>query len=100
MRVCYFCKAEIDDRIRVYRDSECPNCGKDLKICYNCKYYSEGAHWDCLETISEPVREKDRANFCEYFSFREVGESSRAGSGSAGGRKKEAEEKIKKLFGE
>ncbi len=100
MRVCYFCKARIDDKIQIYRNSECPNCGKDLKICYNCKYYSKGAHWDCLETIGEPVREKDRANFCEYFRFKEVSEPSRTGLGQATDKKKKAEERIRKLFGQ
>jgi hypothetical protein len=36
-------------------------------VCKNCDFYSPGAHWDCRETISEPVREKDIVNFCEYF---------------------------------
>ncbi|RKX86234.1 MAG: hypothetical protein DRP57_01970 [Spirochaetes bacterium] len=58
--------------MQIYRSSTCPFCSKDLKICYNCKFYSEGAHWDCLETIHEPVREKDRANFCEFFRFKKL----------------------------
>jgi hypothetical protein len=52
---------------RVFRTSVCPSCGKDVRVCKNCKFYSPGAHWDCRETISEPVREKDTVNFCEYF---------------------------------
>jgi len=63
--MCYFCGEKTEGP--VYRNSTCPACGKDLKICLNCKFYEPGAHWDCRETISEPVREKDRANFCDYF---------------------------------
>ena len=54
---------------RVYRTSLCPSCGKQIKACLNCQFYSPGAQWDCRETISEPVREKDKVNFCDFFSL-------------------------------
>ncbi len=94
MRVCYFCGAVIDDSVRVYRETTCPNCGKDLKICYNCAFYSPGSHWDCKESIGEPVREKDRANFCEYFRFKEVKNTDKPDKVS------KSKEDFKKLFGE
>ncbi len=62
---CYFCGTPIEPP--VYRRSLCTQCGKELKICLNCKFYSPGSHWDCHETIPEPVRDKDKANFCDYF---------------------------------
>jgi len=65
--MCYFCGSEYSER--VYKTTECPSCGKDLKICLNCKFYEPGAHWDCRESIKESVREKDRANFCDYFVY-------------------------------
>ena len=98
MRVCYFCGAEINDGMRIYRSSTCPSCLKDLKICYNCKFYSEGAHWDCLESIHEPVREKDRANFCEYFQFKEF-KNSESGNNTGGvDKRKKAKQDFNKLF--
>jgi len=66
---CYFCGEEITASEKIYRSSTCPVCGKDLKICLNCRFYTPGSHWDCLETISEPVRDKESANFCDFFSF-------------------------------
>ena len=36
----------------------------------NCTFYSKGSHWDCRETIDEPVREKNRSNFCGFFKFK------------------------------
>ena len=42
-------------RARCTASSTCPSCGKDLKICLNCRFYSPGAHWDCSETIDELV---------------------------------------------
>lgn len=58
---------------RVFRTSECPSCGKGVRVCKNCDFYSPGAHWDCRETINEPVREKDRVNFCDYFVLAKKG---------------------------
>ena len=51
----------------IYRDSTCPSCGADLHSCINCKFYAPGSHYDCHETIEEPVRDKDRSNFCDFF---------------------------------
>ena len=39
-------------------------------MCKNCTFYEPGAHWDCRETIPEAVRDKERANFCDYFKLR------------------------------
>ncbi|RKX76188.1 MAG: hypothetical protein DRP87_12590 [Spirochaetes bacterium] len=66
MSRCYFCGQEILEE-RITRSSVCSKCGRDLKICLHCKFYKPGAHWDCWETITEPVREKDKVNFCDYF---------------------------------
>lgn len=65
MGKCYFCGSEIE--APVYRSTICPNCGRDVKICLNCVFYSPGSHWDCRETIPEQVKDKERSNFCDYF---------------------------------
>jgi predicted RNA-binding Zn-ribbon protein involved in translation (DUF1610 family) len=93
--MCYFCGTPIDANMRVYRSTTCPTCGKDLKICLNCRFYDPGAHWQCKETIPDPVREKDRANFCDYFQL------NRGGSrGADGGKTEKAREQFKSLFGD
>lgn len=69
MRVCHFCKSKIEKDLYVGRTTACPSCGKDLRICCNCQFYKKGSHWDCMETITEPVRDKERGNFCDYFVF-------------------------------
>lgn len=66
MSVCCFCGQQLPEG-KVFRSSECPSCKKDVKVCLNCTFYKPGAHWDCAETIGELVREKDRANYCDYF---------------------------------
>jgi hypothetical protein len=62
----------------------------------NCRFYSPGAHWDCRETIEEPVREKDRANFCPYFSFVDKTSGAKTGDSS----QERARQAFKKLFGD
>jgi predicted RNA-binding Zn-ribbon protein involved in translation (DUF1610 family) len=69
MAVCYFCGNDFPEDYKVYKSSECPSCGKDVKVCRNCRFYSIGAKWDCRETISEAVIDKEHANFCEYFKI-------------------------------
>lgn len=65
MAQCFKCGGLLAERI--YRNTLCESCGADAKVCLNCTFYEPGAHWDCRETIPEAVREKDRANFCDYF---------------------------------
>jgi hypothetical protein len=70
MASCYFCGTELPHGERIYRTTLCSNCGKPIKICLNCEFYDPTANYECREDIGEPVREKDTANFCEYFSAR------------------------------
>jgi hypothetical protein len=62
---CYNCKAAIP--LPVYRSSECPSCGREARVCRNCTFYEPGRQYDCREHITEPVFEKEKANFCDYF---------------------------------
>jgi hypothetical protein len=97
MYACHFCGAAIENPREVYRNSTCSSCGKDLKICLNCKFYSPGAHWDCSETIDEMVRDKDRSNFCTFFSFRTSQPA--PGQKAAPDARQQAKKKLDKLFG-
>lgn len=95
MAKCYNCGAALDDK-EVFRTSVCDSCGKDVKVCLNCRHYEPGAHWDCRETIPDPVKEKDRANFCGYFQFSK-NTTSDGGSGGKSGERARAD--FDKLFG-
>ncbi len=90
MGYCFHCGAEISPP--VHRSSLCSSCGKDLKVCLNCTFYRPGAHWDCNETVPEQVKEKDRANFCDYFVL-----AKKAG-GAGPSKAKEKEERAKQAF--
>jgi hypothetical protein len=94
MYACHSCGAEVENPREVFRGSSCLRCGKDLKVCLNCRFYSPGSHWDCSETIDEFVAEKSRANFCTFFSFKDSSPGSAKPSGADKARKK-----LDQLFG-
>lgn len=49
------------------RETSCVGCGKDTRACRNCRFFAPGRPNDCIEPMAEPVKDKQRANFCEYF---------------------------------
>ena len=65
---CFHCGAEIEVKERVgFRDS-CPKCERDLHVCFNCSFHDPSYNNQCREPQAERVIDKDRFNFCEYFS--------------------------------
>ncbi len=76
---CYFCGASFYER--VYKNTLCSGCGRELKICKNCAHYDPSAHHECREPQAEFVQDKERANFCDYFAPRADG--GKNGSGKA-----------------
>ncbi len=72
MKRCHKCKAVVELE-RVGRRSECEVCKSDLHVCLNCRFYDPGKGNACMETQAERVTEKDRSNYCDYFSFKEEG---------------------------
>ncbi len=69
MDACTFCGNVMEIVDKVLRKDECPNCGRDLHCCMQCRFYRPGHHNDCYESRAERVVVKDRANFCDYFEF-------------------------------
>jgi hypothetical protein len=47
----------------------CPHCSSDLHVCVNCRYFAPGKPNDCLVPGTEPVRDREAANFCEEFKL-------------------------------
>ncbi|MFC1844863.1 hypothetical protein ACFLZ5_08750 [Thermodesulfobacteriota bacterium] len=64
--ICAFCHKVISEPMIHIRD-ECPACGGDLHICLNCEFYDQSAYSQCRETIKEPVQDKEKANYCDFF---------------------------------
>ncbi len=66
-----------------------------MRVCLNCVSYDARVAQECRDRRAEPVAEKHRANFCEYFEFvrREF-----IGAESAGSREATARDQLKKLL--
>jgi hypothetical protein len=79
MKKCHKCGTMIELE-KVSRRDECPSCGLDLRVCLNCGFYNQNKSNQCEEPQVEPVKEKDRANYCDYFQFREDGRKGSTGS--------------------
>ncbi len=94
--MCWKCGKNIDLSAGIYRTSTCPTCGADLHSCKNCKFYAPGSHYDCHESVDEIVTDKERANFCDYFSAR--AEFKNAAENSAASKIQEARNAFNSLF--
>ena len=66
---CWRCGTAIEARERVGRRATCLACGSDLRCCRNCRFYDPPAHNQCREPQAERQVEKERGNFCEWFSL-------------------------------
>jgi len=71
MKVCYSCNKKILVVEKPGRSETCPHCEADLRCCLNCRFYDPKSSNQCRETQAERVLDKDRGNFCEYFSFKD-----------------------------
>lgn len=66
--VCWKCgEALVDVPLPLSRRSECRACNAELHVCRLCEYYDPKVTGSCQEDRAEEVREKERANFCDYF---------------------------------
>lgn len=82
---CHACSAdhEFDDPIG--RSQACPRCSSDLRCCLNCRFHDLASYNDCAEPSAERVLEKDKANFCDYFSPKATGTAGAATSSPGDG---------------
>ncbi len=72
MKHCFHCENRLKISEKPSRDETCPYCNSDLKVCLNCKFFDPSLHNQCSETMADPVTDKEKANFCEFFLFRET----------------------------
>ncbi len=76
MKVCHACKRELSLGRAIGRRDECPFCRTDLHCCLNCGFYDLAAPKQCREPAAELVREKEKTNYCDYFTFAEAKDAS------------------------
>ncbi len=79
MKQCHKCGTVIEQEFTSRRD-ECPTCGSDLRVCLNCSLYDKNRANECFEPQAEKVKEKDRANYCDYFRFKDEGRKDSSGN--------------------
>jgi hypothetical protein len=91
---CYQCGWEWKIGGQPGRSESCPECRSDLRVCLNCESYDSRSAHQCRDRRSEPVMEKERGNFCEYF------EMTRKGTTEGKTKASDASERLKKLFGD
>jgi hypothetical protein len=65
---CFHCHKEIPLLGTVGRRDECPFCRADMHVCKNCLHYDPKAYNECHEPQADRVVEKERSNFCDYFT--------------------------------
>ena len=66
---CFHCQQVTNFDSKLSFREEC-KCRSDLHVCKNCHFYDKKAYNECREPSAEVVKEKERANFCEFFSPR------------------------------
>ena len=93
---CHFCGAPVTIGEPIPRDGECGSCGHDLRCCRNCRHWDPRYNNECTETMADPVEDKTRRNFCEYFYFNRAPFAAVTG-GKA--READARAKLAGLFG-
>ncbi len=49
------------------REAECPQCRAWLHACRQCGFYDSRLTTKCREERAEEVRDKETANFCDWF---------------------------------
>ena len=69
--VCWSCGTSIADlSLPLSRFDECRACKASLHACRLCEFYKTSVAKQCREPIAEEVKDKERANFCDYFKPR------------------------------
>ena len=67
---CFSCGQVLSFSESVGRRDECSKCGADVHSCKNCIFFDLNSYNECREPTADAVREKERANFCEFFQAR------------------------------
>ncbi len=93
---CQKCGAALGISEPMGREATCSGCGTDLRACVQCRHYDPKLHNSCRETMADPVEDRERRNFCEYFSFNRA--SFRPATGEAE-KQARARARLEQLFG-
>ena len=66
--VCWKCGAGLEAlSLPLSRRDECARCRAELHVCRMCVEYDVAVAKHCREPTAEEVRDKQGANFCDFF---------------------------------
>ena len=65
--LCWGCGRPTGIKGSVTRHDQCQNCQADLRTCRGCRHFDP-----TRQNIDHAVRNKDKANFCDFFQVRQV----------------------------
>ena len=66
--VCWKCGAGLEAlTLPLSRRDECARCRAELHVCRMCVEYDVAVAKHCREPTAEEVRDKQSANFCDFF---------------------------------
>jgi hypothetical protein len=66
--VCWKCGGSLADlSLPLRRQEACRACGAELHVCRLCEFHDTAVARSCREPVAEEVKDKTRANFCDYF---------------------------------
>ena len=83
--VCWKCGASLDEVPKpISRYAECLECRAELHVCRLCRFYDTSVAQDCREPMADEVKDKTRANFCEFFEPRADACAADSDAGGAG----------------
>ena len=69
--LCWKCGASIGELPQpLGRYDICPSCRAELYVCRMCEFFDPQITQGCHEPMAEEIKEKERANFCNYFQLR------------------------------
>lgn len=73
--ICFHCQKINTSLGKIGLRDECMGCRSDLHVCKNCEFYDPKSYNECREPSADVVKEKDRANYCDFFSPSKKGSS-------------------------
>jgi hypothetical protein len=69
--VCWHCGASLEAiSLPLRRREECPACRAELHVCRMCQSWDRGIARQCRQDDAEEVRNREQANFCDWFKPR------------------------------
>ncbi|MDR3395198.1 MAG: hypothetical protein P4L70_09390 [Parasulfuritortus sp.] len=65
---CWKCGASLKTVLEPFgQRADCPACNAELHVCRMCRHFLPGKAKQCMEPMAEDIKDKTRANFCDWF---------------------------------